>query len=112
MSQTSSITRLPSASTGFLSFRSEIACGLFIDALVETRKKCEFKLIGYVVMPDHVHLILNPLYRDIGAVMRRLKSTSARLILAWLCEANHLASLRKLALAVPQARSHTHSLWL
>ena len=93
-------------------FRSEIACELFIEALLDTRKKCKFKLIGYVVMPDHLHLILNPLNRDIGVVMRRLKSTSARLILDWLRQANHLASLRKLALAVPQARSHTHSLWL
>jgi putative transposase len=92
-------------------FRSEIARRLFIEALAETREKCEFKLIGFVVMPDHAHLILNPLNRDIGAVMRRLKSTSARLILDWLRESNHLPSLRKLALAVPQARSHTHSLW-
>jgi putative transposase len=92
-------------------FRSEIACRLFINALAETREKCEFKLIGYVVMPDHAHLIINPLNRDIGVVMRRLKSTSARLLLDWLRESNHLYSLRKLALGVPQARSHTHSLW-
>jgi putative transposase len=92
-------------------FRSDIACRLFTKALAETRDRCEFKLIGYVVMPDHVHLILNPLNRDIGAVMRRLKSTSARLILDWLRESNHLVSLEKLALSVPQVRSHTHSLW-
>jgi putative transposase len=92
-------------------FRSDIACRLFTKALAETRDRCEFKLIGYVVMPDHVHLILNPLNRDIGAVMRRLKSTSARLILDWLRESNHLVSLEKLAVSVPQVRSHTHSLW-
>lgn len=92
-------------------FRSDIACRLFINALAENREKCEFKLIGYVVMPDHAHLIINPLNRDIGVVMRRLKSTSARLILDWLRESNHLSSLRKLALGAPQARSHTHSLW-
>lgn len=93
-------------------FRSEIACALFLNALAETREKCKFKLIGYVVMPDHSHLILNPLNSDISAVMRRSKSTSARLILDWLRESNHVASLRKLALSVPQAQSHTHSLWL
>jgi len=92
-------------------FQSEIACRLFINALAETREKCEFKLIGYVVMPDHAHLIINPLNQDKGVVMRRLKSTSARLILDWLRESNYLSSLRKLALSVPQARSHTHSLW-
>ena len=93
-------------------FHSEIACNLFITALAETREKCRFKLIGYVVMPDHVHLIFNPLNVDISAVMRRLKSTSARQILDWLRESNNVTSLKKLALAIPQSRSHTHSLWL
>lgn len=89
-----------------------MACELFIKALSETRERCKFKLIGYVLMPDHVHLILNPLNRDISVVMRRLKSTSARHILDWLRESNQVASLRRLALAAPQSRSHTHSLWL
>lgn len=93
-------------------FRSSVACELFIKALSETRERCKFKLIGYVLMPDHVHLILNPLNRDISVLMRRLKSTSARQILDWLRRSNHVASLKKLALAVPQSRSHTHSLWL
>lgn len=111
MIQTCSITRLRSVFNRVRVFRSEIACRLFIKALAETREKCKFKLVGYVVMPDHAHLILNPLNRDIGVVMRRLKSTSARLVMDWLRESDHLASLRKLALRIPQARSHTHSLW-
>src|SRR2546430_50692 len=85
-------------------FKSEIACDLFIKALAETREKCQFNLIGYVVMPDHVHLIPNPLNRDISVVMRRLKSTSARLILDWLREKQHYALLKKLALSIPQNR--------
>jgi len=51
-------------------FRSENACSFFIEALAETRYKQPFKLIGYVIMPDHVHLILNPLSRDISDLMR------------------------------------------
>jgi putative transposase len=93
-------------------FRSERACELFIEALAETRRQNPFKLIGYVVMPDHAHIILNPLGRDIGMVMARLKSTSARAILDWLREAGHDVSLRKLALDVPQERGHTHAVWL
>ncbi len=38
-------------------FRDERACALFVEALAETREKDPFKLIGYVVMPDHAHLI-------------------------------------------------------
>jgi putative transposase len=93
-------------------FRSQRACELFIETLAETRKRNPFKLIGYVVMPDHAHLIVNPLSRDISLLMGRIKSTSARAILDWLREANHLTSLKKLALDIPQKKAHTHAVWL
>src|SRR5712692_1019258 len=93
-------------------FHSERACELFIEALAETRRRCPFKLIGYVIMPDHVHMIMSPLNRDIRIVMGRVKSTSARDILDWLAEEGHAVSLKKLALDVPQKRGHTHAVWL
>jgi putative transposase len=92
-------------------FRSDRTCQLFIDTLNETRTRCPYKLIGYVIMPDHVHLIVNPLDRDISALMGRLKSISARKILDWLHENNHDGSLAKLALHSPQKRRHTHAVW-
>jgi REP-associated tyrosine transposase len=92
-------------------FRNEVACGLFVDALTATRKYCGFKLIGYVIMPDHVHAILNPINCNISEVMRRLKSTSARHVLDWLRKNNYATSLKKLRLNRPQAKSHSHSLW-
>jgi putative transposase len=92
-------------------FQKETACELFIEALARTREHCSFKLIGYVIVPDHAHLILNPVNRDISVVMRRLKSTSARLILDWLRVNGYENSLRKLALTHAQAKSHTHALW-
>jgi len=93
-------------------FRSEKACELFMETLAETRRRNPFKLIGYVVMPDHVHLILNPLGKDIRLVMGRIKSTSARSIIGWLHQSGHVASLKKLALDIPQKRGHTHAVWL
>ena len=36
-------------------FRGDEICSLFIEALSETRLKDPFKLIGYVLMPDHIH---------------------------------------------------------
>jgi len=93
-------------------FRSEKACELFMETLAETRRRNPFKLIGYVVMPDHVHLILNPLGKDIRLVMGRIKSTSARSIIDWLDQSGHVASLKKLALDIPQKRGHTHAVWL
>jgi REP element-mobilizing transposase RayT len=92
-------------------FRSDKACQLFVEALAETRRRFPLKLIGYVVMPDHTHLIINPVNRDISAVMNSLKSAVARKIIDWLKEFNHASSLRKLALETPQKRGHTHSVW-
>src|SRR6267154_1908785 len=111
MIRTSSITRPQFASTEFVYFKARLRAVCSSMHWPRPERSVNSKLIGYVVMPDHAHLIINPLNQDIGVVMRRLKSTSARLILDWLRESNYLSSLRKLALSVPQARSHTHSLW-
>jgi REP element-mobilizing transposase RayT len=62
-------------------------------------------------MPDHTHLILNPVNCDIGVVMNSLKSAAAREIIDWLKESNYTSSLRRLALKRPQKRGHTCSVW-
>ena len=93
-------------------FRSEVACAFFIETLAETRECYLFKLIGYVVMPDHVHLLLNPASSNISALMRRLKGRSARKILDWLIEGQHASSLAKFKLNNPQRHAHTHAVWL
>ena len=92
-------------------FRSEKACSLFIEALAETRKRCPFKLVGYIIMPDHAHLIVNPSDSDISNLMRRIKGLSARRILDWLRSENHAVSLAKLALETSQKRKHAHAVW-
>jgi putative transposase len=92
-------------------FRSEVACQLFIDALRETRERYPYKLVGYVLMPDHVHAIVNNRSGKISDWLRRIRGNSARKILAWLRAEGHLSSLKKLALVHPQKRQHTHSVW-
>ncbi len=49
-------------------FKSDQICQFFIDAIRETREKHPFKLAAYVILPDHVHLIVNPLASDIEVV--------------------------------------------
>jgi putative transposase len=93
-------------------FRSDTACSLFVETLAEVRVKYPYKLIGYVVMPDHVHLLLNPLSSDIVGLMMRIKGLSARRILDWLRTENYATSLARLRLGAPQKRSHTHAVWL
>src|SRR5436190_23311583 len=74
-------------------FRSDRACGFLIDAIASTRERDPFKLIGYVVMPDHFHMLANPLKLEIGIVVGRIKGRAAAAILGWLREAGHLQSL-------------------
>jgi len=92
-------------------FRSDHICQFFIDALKETRDKHPFKLIAYVIMPDHVHLIVNPLECDIQIVGKELKERSAKKTIDWLKDEGHSVSLNKLRRQIPGKRNHTYSVW-
>ena len=92
-------------------FRSDRACEIFVATLTEVRQKYPYKLIGYVIMPDHVHAIVNRSNDTISDWLRRVRGNSARQILSWLREDHHLVSLKKLELARPQKRNHTHAVW-
>lgn len=93
-------------------FRSDHACSLLINALATTRAKEPFKLIGYVIMPDHFHMLANPLDLDISVTAGRLKGRAASSILKWLRSDGHLPSLEKLALAPPLQSGQTHAVWM
>jgi|WetSurMetagenome_2_1015567.scaffolds.fasta_scaffold222838_1 putative transposase len=52
---------------------------LLIKHILEAREKHGFKLMGYVIMPDHVHLVLLPSDgMKLGLVIREIKSKMAR----------------------------------
>ena len=55
---------------------------IFLNVLCEARRKYRFKLLGYVIMPEHVHLVLHP-RRDtkLGALIAEIKSKSASRII-------------------------------
>ena len=92
-------------------FRSARACEILVATFDEVRQRYPYKLVGYVIMPDHVHAIVNRSVDTIQAWLRRVRGNSARQVLAWLREENHLSSLKKLQLATPQKRNHTHAVW-
>ena len=85
-------------------FRSDRACEIFVTTLDEVRQQYPYKLLGYVIMPDHVHAIVNRSIDTISAWLRRVRGNSAREILSWLRTDQHLMSLKKLELAIPQYR--------
>jgi putative transposase len=55
------------------------AIELLIKHLDAARLKHHFRLLGYVIMPEHVHLVLVPAERiKLGLVIREIKSRMAR----------------------------------
>jgi len=60
---------------------------ILIDNLNFYRSKCGFKLLGYVIMPDHLHLlILLKEKSNISDIMRDFKGYTSKRITAYLKE--------------------------
>lgn len=59
-----------------------------VDALSEARRKLDFDVWAWVIMPEHVHIILRPRRRvyDMAAIRRLIKFPVARQAVAWLKE--------------------------
>jgi REP element-mobilizing transposase RayT len=93
-------------------FRSDKACGLLVEAIATTREREPFKLIAYVIMPDHFHMLANPLKLDISVIVGRIKGRAATAVLGWLRAAGFLSSLAKLALRRPRKGGQTHAVWM
>ena len=63
-------------------FRRDRNCTVFIEEVRAVRQKRDSKLICFVVMPDHFHLIVNPRDGDIQGWIGELKSVSAKRLVA------------------------------
>ncbi len=51
-------------------------------AIERQRNQCNFELIAWAILPDHVHLLIDPCGNDVSNLMRRIKlsfSSSLRL---------------------------------
>ena len=59
-------------------FRREDACVAFIEICQRLRVEREGKLVAFVLMPDHFHLVVNPRDGKIKECIGALKSLSAR----------------------------------
>ena len=54
-------------------------CDLFLDCLERTRRKYRFRVYGYVVMPEHVHLLVSEPEREtLATAIQALKISVAR----------------------------------
>jgi REP-associated tyrosine transposase len=62
-------------------FRSDYACRAFLEECQQLRADRECKLIAFVVMPDHFHLIANPRDGKIREWIGALKSLTGKRLL-------------------------------
>jgi putative transposase len=64
----------------FSHFNAPVACQIFIEELEKSRKIYCFKLWAYVIMPNHVHLLIWPLNESnqIGRIESGIKGIMAK----------------------------------
>lgn len=56
---------------------------LFLTVLEQVRRRYQFVVVGYVVMPEHIHLLMSePQEKNPSTVMQALKLGFARRVLA------------------------------
>ena len=62
-------------------FKYEVCCQSFVDTCAPLLKDWPCKLIAYVLMPDHFHMIVNPRDGRIREFTGKLKSLSAKAVI-------------------------------
>lgn len=70
-------------------FNSERACEWFIDALSVSKTKYAFDLWAYVIMPNHVHLLMFPKNgEDVPRILKFMKLKVTNTAIEWLGKNN------------------------
>jgi len=91
-------------------FPGRHAAQWFLDALAEARERCPFHLFAWVIMPEHVHVVLQPC---VGVRMRsvlwRLKRPVTARVLEWV-RGHRPSLLPRMADAQPSGRI-TYRFW-
>jgi len=88
---------------------------LFLRALETTRKKYEMVVVGYVVMPEHVHLLVGePRKQDPSVALKVLKQSVSRRVLRRLRQTGRQVQLFSADAPLRhfwQARFHDFNVW-
>lgn len=89
----------------------ESAKSIFISGLDQARRKHDFEVHAYVLMPEHVHLLINPKQYpySISTILHSIKTKSSRLILNSL-ERSDPSMIEKLLVSRQNGRQE-HRVW-
>jgi REP element-mobilizing transposase RayT len=85
-------------------FKQGSACHAFLKVCGILTTEWPAKLVAYVLMPDHFHLITNPRDGDIRGFVGALKSLSARRII-------EISSNNQFVRESPDAEGPIHQVW-
>jgi putative transposase len=61
-------------------FKESIAADMVLEAILFGRRRRWYYLLSFVIMPDHMHLIIIPRDKNISECMKSIKGFSARWI--------------------------------
>ena len=88
---------------------------LFLTVLEQVRRRYQFVVVGYVVMPEHIHLLLSePQWKTPSTVMQALKIGFARRVLTQVKRRSHPAQAALFELGarhVWQKRFYDFNVW-
>ncbi|MGB7208059.1 MAG: transposase [Pyrinomonadaceae bacterium] len=90
-------------------FQTDKLKQILCDAFIEVRSKHGILILAYVIMPDHVHLLVYS-EKEISDALRLLNGVAARRIIQYLKENGFERSLFKLR-GETRERNHKHSVW-
>ncbi len=80
-----------------------------INAIDSVRNRFRYKLLGYVIMPDHVHLVIIPAEDSgVGRIVGEIKRAAAKDIIAMM-RTQQSPVLKKLGIF--RNGRHKHALW-
>ncbi|MBK6750717.1 MAG: transposase [Acidobacteria bacterium] len=90
-------------------FRTDKVKEILCDAFSEVRTKHGILILAYVIMLDHVHLLVYS-QKEMSDALRLLNGVAARRIIQYLKENGFESSLFKLR-GETRERNHKHSVW-
>jgi putative transposase len=84
---------------------------ILIDNLIFYQNHGDFELIAYVIMPSHIHLIINPIKHDISKCVGNYKRMTSRQIGAWLHANSKTELLEKLRITATLEPTPDSRIW-
>ncbi|MFQ5862919.1 MAG: transposase [Candidatus Brocadiales bacterium] len=93
-------------------FSSDKMKTTFIQSVKHIRNKYDFKLFGYIIMPEHIHLLLQTQKdKTVSDVMREIKQTCAFNALQILKTNNTKSTLEKLKRNTGRKTERKYNFW-